>query len=497
MTGEYVGAIDQGTTGTRFLIFDAEGQPVSDAFTAHTRRTDRPGGVESDPLELWGSATDAIRRGLGGADGGPEDLAALGIASQRQTVLLWERATGDPVTPAVGWQDRRAGDRVTGVDDRTAALIRERTGLVPDPYFAAPTLAWLLDRGDRRQRAAAGELCAGTIDSWLVYNLTGRHVTDVTNASQTMLFDIHELAWDDDLREAFGVPAPTLPEVRPSSDPGGFGRTDPDGLLSAAVPVAGVLGDQQASLLGHGGFDAGDAKVTYGSGNFFLQNTGHEPVEGREGLLTTVLHQRAGEVPGYALEGPLFTTGAAIEWLERVGLLGDTGRVEGIARGVDNPGGVVVVPAFDGLGAPDWTPTARSAVFGLTRSTTADQVVRATLEAIAFGTRAVLEAAEAATGVEHGRLWIDGGGVYDDDFAQLQADLVGRPLARPAVSQTTALGAAYAAGLAVGVWDDPAAVRDANTHDRTFRPTTERDGIEDRYSWWQAATDVVQEFYRP
>jgi glycerol kinase len=498
MTGEYIGAIDQGTTGTRFVIFDGAAEPVADAFTSHTRRMTPPDRVEYDPMEIWASATDAVGRGLRAADVGTDDLAALAVANQRQTSLLWDRATGEPVTPAISWQDRRTADRVAAMDAGTTALIRERTGLVPDPYFAAPTLEWLLDEGgagDLRARARAGEVAFGTVDAWLVSRLTGEHATDVTNAAQTMLFDIHDLAWDEDLLAAFDVPPTVLPEVRPSSDPEGFGRTDPDGTLGASVPVAGVLGDQQAVLLGQAGFAAGDAKVTYGSGNFFLQNTGSEPVTGTDDLLTTVWFQRAGEEPWYGLEGPVFTTGAALEWLETVGLLEDTGGADALAGGVDDPDGVAVVPAFTGLGAPDWTPGARAAVFGLSRHTRREHLVRATLESIAFGTRAVVEAAGAATGVDHDRLLVDGGAIYDDAFAALQADLLGTSLARAGVTQTTALGAAFAAGLAVGTWDSLSAVREVHDTDRVFRPTDDRASIEERYRRWLAVVEAVRSFY--
>lgn len=494
MNGQYIGAIDQGTRGTRFVLFDAAGEAVSTAFTTHTRRTFQPDRVEYDPLELWGSTTDAVRRGLGATNVPPDALAALSIANQRQTTLLWDRATGEPVTPAVSWQDRRATDRVARLDAETTAMIRERTGLVADPYFAAPTLAWLLDHGgegDLRERAAAGEIAFGTVDAWLIYNLTGVHATDVTNAAQTMLFDIHELAWGDELLSTFDVPRAVLPEVRPSSDPEGFGRTDSDGILGAEIPVAGVMGDQQAVLLGQAGIEAGDAKVTYGTGNFFLQNTGSAPVTEAADLLTTVWFQQVGGDPWYGVEGPVFSTGDALEWLETVGLLSETGRIDDIARNVEDTNGVTFVPAFVGLGALDRAAGARTSVFGLSPHTRSDHVVRATLDGIGYGTRAIVEAAEDATGTEHGRLLVDGGAIYDDEFAQLMADLMGTPLDRAAVTQTSALGSAFAAGLAVGTWDSLSAIRSVQGVERRFQPGGDRESVRRDYRTWREFADAV------
>lgn len=495
---DYIGAIDQGTAGTRFVIVDQSGRPVADAFTKLAPQTAESGQVGYDPLELWGSVTDVVQRGLASATIDPDDLAALAVANQRQTALVWERSTGRPITEAISWQDRRTVDRITALDREAVDLIRERTGLVPDPYFAAPKLEWLLDHGGDgrlRDRGAAGDVLFGTVDSWLLYNLTGVHATDVTNAAQTMLYDIERLAWDRDLLELFGIPRAMLPTVRPSSDPHGFGRTDPDGLLAAELPVTGVLGDQQAALVGQAGFDEGDAKVTYGAGNFFMQNTGTDPLRTDGGLLTTIWFQQEGGDPWYGLEGPVLTTGAILEWLEEIGLLDDPGALARLARRVESTEGVSVLPAFHGLGAPKWYPKVRAAILGMSRGTRRRHIVRATVESIAFETRAVIEAAEAATGVRHDRVLVDGGAVYDDDFAKLQADVIGRALVRPAVSQTTALGAAFVAGLAIGTWETVDAVRDAWESDLTVSPSADSAAVDRRYERWMAVVDCVQSLH--
>lgn len=507
--GPYVGALDQGTGGTRFVVFDGEGTPVSSAFATHSTLTRGPDRVEYDPLKLWGCATDTIRRALVRADVEPDRLRALGVSSQRQTVLLWEASTGRPVTNALSWQDRRTADRIAALDPDDRQLIRERTGLEPDPYFAAPNVQWLLDAGDGRdpveetrgdstdrtgptlrERAAAGEVLVGTVDSWLLYNLTGTHATDVTNAAQTMLFDIHALGWDDDLLAVFDVPRAALPRVHPSSDPSGFGETDPEGILGAAVPVTGVMGDQQAALLGRVGPDRDDAKVTYGTGNFFLQHVGEEPVEADTDLLSTVWFQRAGSQPLYALEGPVFATGTVLEWLRSVGFLE---RAEGFDElGPTTLGeSVHVVPGFGGLGAPHWVSDADTAVVGVTRDTDSDAVVRGAVKAIAFATRSVVEAAEAATGADNNRLLVDGGAIQHDEFAQWQADLLDRRLVRSEVTQTAALGAGFAAGLAVGVWDSFDDLDRCRTEGRTFTPSVDSAAVEGAYRRWQRVVESI------
>ncbi|WP_435178060.1 glycerol kinase GlpK [Halorussus sp. AFM4] len=504
----YVGAIDQGTTGTRFMVFDHDGTVVAEAYETHEQRYPEPGWVEHDPLEIWENTKTVVRSALADAGVEADRLAAIGVTNQRETTLLWDRETGKPVYNAVVWQDRRTTDRVEQLEDEgKAELIREKTGLQPDAYFSATKAEWLLENADPiktqrarpadlRARAADGEILFGTVDSWLVYNLTGQHVTDVTNASRTMLFDIHEMAWDDDLLAEFDVPRACLPEVRPSSDEEYYGTTDPEGFLGAAVPVAGALGDQQAALFGQTCFDAGDAKNTYGTGSFFLMNTGDEPVDSDHGLLTTVGFQRSGEPVRYALEGSIFATGAAIEWLGDVTLVEDAAETEALARSVDSTDGVYVVPAFTGLGAPHWDPRARGTIVGMTRGTRREHIVRATLESIAYQTRDVAEAMVADCGLELDDLRVDGGAVKNNYLCQLQADVLGADIVRPEVDETTALGAAYAAGLAVGYWEDVDELRDNWRVDRRFRPEMDAATADARYDRWSEAVERSRDWAR-
>jgi len=500
MSETYVGAIDQGTTGTRFMAFDHDGAVVASAYGRHEQIRPEPGRVEHDPVEIWRTVERVVDRGLTAAGVDADQLDALGVANQRETVVVWDPDTGRPVHNALVWQDRRTTDRaVARRDAGLGARIREVTGLVPDAYFTAPKLEWLLDNADPlklgqtrprdvRERAADGELVMGTVDSWLVYNLTGEHVTDVTNASRTMLYDIEELAWDDDLLAEFDVPRAMLPEVRPSSDPEPYGYTDPDGVLGAEVPVTGALGDQQAALLGQACVEPGDAKNTYGTGAFYLTNTGTEAVASDNGLLTTVAYQFAGDRPRYALEGATFSTGDAVEWLADVGFVDDVAETARLAASVDSTGGVYMVPAFTGLGAPHWDERARAALVGLTRGTEKATVVRATLESTAYQTRDVAEAVAADAGYEP-TLRVDGGAVRNDFLCQLQSDIVQTPVVRPRVDETTALGAAYAAGLAVGYWDTVDDLRANWQLDRRFEPEMAGDEADRRYGRWREAVE--------
>jgi glycerol kinase len=496
---EYVAAIDQGTTGTRSMVFDREGRVHGAAYETHEQFYPEPGWVEHDPEELWRNARRTLREALSGADIDAGNLAAMGVTNQRETTVLWDAETGQPVHNAIVWQDRRTTDRVEQLEaEGKAAEIRRKTGLQPDAYFSATKLEWLLDNadpiapdrgggGDVRERAEAGELRFGTVDSWLVWNLTGAHVTDVTNASRTLLFDIHELAWDDELLAEFSIPRAILPEVRPSSDADVYGYTDAE-TFGAEVPVAGALGDQQAALFGQTCFDAGDAKNTYGTGSFLLLNTGPEAVDSDHGLLTTVGFQRSGEPPQYALEGSIFATGAAIEWLSDVDLIDDAADTERLARGVDSTDGVYFVPAFTGLGAPHWDQRARGTLLGVTRGTRKEHVVRATLEAITFQTRDVVEAMVEDSGLELQSLRVDGGAVKNNFLCGLQADILGTEIVRPEVDETTALGAAYAAGLAVGYWDSLSELRENWRIDREFEPDADTD-VEARYDRWGEAVE--------
>ncbi|RDI72028.1 glycerol kinase GlpK [Halopelagius longus] len=496
----YIGAIDQGTTGTRFMVFDHDGQVVANAYQKHEQVYPEPGWVEHKPQEIWENTKEVIDAALTEAGIGSEQLDAIGITNQRETTLIWDRESGKPIHNAIVWQDRRTTDRVEQLQDEgKEGWIREKTGLEPDAYFSATKAEWLLDNTDQiklqrmrpddvRDRAEQGELLFGTIDSWLIYKLTGEHITDVTNASRTMLFNIHEMDWDEELLEEFGVPEAILPEVRPSSDENHYGYTDADGFLGAEVPVAGALGDQQAALFGQTCFDEGDAKNTYGTGSFMLMNTGDEAVESEHGLLTTVGFQRSGEPVKYALEGSIFITGAAIEWLEDMTLIDDAAETEELARSVDSTDGVYFVPAFAGLGAPHWDQRARGTIVGMTRGTRREHVVRAVLESIAFQTRDVAEAMESDSGIDLTTLRVDGGAVKNNFLCQLQANIVGTDIARPVVDETTALGAAYAAGLAVGYWETVDELRDNWHVDSEFQPESPGD-VEQRYGRW---TDAVE-----
>ncbi|MFD1513344.1 glycerol kinase GlpK [Halomarina rubra] len=501
MEDTYIGAIDQGTTGTRFMVFDHAGQVVTNAYEKHEQIYPEPGWVEHDPIEIWENTQSVVLAALeqGGID--PTQLEAIGITNQRETTLVWDADTGKPVHNALVWQDRRTTDRV---EDLEAAgkveWIREKTGLEADAYFSATKTEWILDNAeplklstsrtrDLRERARDGELLMGTIDAWLIYNLTGNHITDVTNASRTMLYDIRELSWDAELLEEFDVPEAMLPEVRPSSDADFYGHTDPDGFLGAEVPIAGALGDQQAALFGQTCFDTGDAKNTYGTGSFYLMNTGSEAVSSDHGLLTTIGFQMSGEPVQYALEGSIFVTGAAIEWLEDVDLINNAAQTAELARSVDSTDGVYMVPAFTGLGAPHWDGRARGTIVGMTRGTRKAHIVRATLEAIAYQTRDIAEAMEADSGVTTTSLRVDGGAVKNDFLCQLQSDIIQTDIVRPEVDETTALGSAYAAGLAVGYWDTIDELRDNWQIDREFEPGLSAADADRMYSRWDDAVE--------
>ena len=508
MTRDYVGAIDQGTTGTRFMVFDHDGRVIASAYRTHEQMYPEPGWVEHDPAEIWANTEAVVAEALADADIDPARLAAVGITNQRETTVVWDAATGKPIHNAIVWQDRRTTDRVE--DLRAAGLadeIRATTGLECDAYFSATKVEWILDSvdpsavpGDRsgslREQAREGDLLMGTIDSWLTYNLTGEHVTDVTNASRTMLYDIRDLSWADALLAEFGVPEAMLPEVRPSVDDALYGHTDPGGVFGAEVPVAAALGDQQAALFGHTCFEPGDAKTTYGTGAFSLLNTGTEAVASEHGLLTTIAFQQSGEAPRYALEGSIFATGAAIEWLDDVDLIADAAETEALARSVDSTDDVYVVPAFTGLGAPHWDGRARGTIVGLTRGTRKAHIVRATLEAIAYQTRDVAKAMAADAEVEPTTLRVDGGAVDNDVLCQLLADIVRTGVARPAVDETTALGAASAAGLAVGYWDSLDDLRANRRVDRTFRPEMVAEDADAQYDRWGEAVERALDWAR-
>ncbi len=446
----FVGAIDQGTTSTRFIVFDRAGEAIARAQKEHRQIFPRPGWVEHDPTEIWRNAREVVAEALIRADIAPRDLAAVGITNQRETTLLWERDTGRPVHNALVWQDTRTDALVAeyaanGGQDR----FRAPTGLPLASYFSALKLRWLLDNvPGARPRAEAGELLFGTMDTFLLWHLTGLHVTDVTNASRTMLMDLRSLEWDPSLLQAFAIPPTVLPRIAPSSTVYGAARGE-----LAGVPVGGMLGDQQAALVGQTCFAPGDAKNTYGTGCFLLMNTGAEPVASHCGLVTTLGYRLGDAPPVYALEGSIAITGALVQWLrDNLGLIRTSGEIESLARSVPDNGGVYVVPAFSGLYAPYWRADARGVIAGLTRYATSAHIARAALEATAYQTRDVIAAMHTDSGIALKELRVDGGMVVNDLLMRFQSDILDVPVVRPRTVETTALGAAYAAGLAVGYW---------------------------------------------
>ena len=454
---KHVLAIDQGTTGSTCLVVSADGRMVGRGAREITQHYPAPGHVEHDADELLAATQEAAVDAIAQAQVLPD---TVGITNQRETIVLWERATGRPVHRALVWQDRRTADRCARLAPHAESIARA-TGLVIDPYFSATKLEWLLDQGDLRARAERGELAAGTVDSWLVWNLTGRrvHATDPTNASRTMLYDIDRRAWSEELCALFGVPMAVLPEVRPSA--GDFGRSAVD-WLPAGTPIAGVAGDQQAALFGQGGWSAGCVKNTYGTGAFLLLNTGDQRPASGNGLLTTIACGPRGE-PVYALEASIFVAGAAVQWLrDGLGVIQTAAETDALARSVASTDGVYFVPALTGLGAPDWEAGARGTIVGLTRGTTRAHLARAALEAMAYATADVLDAMRDTAGTSFPRsagqaLRVDGGATSNDWLMQFQADVIGAPVERPAMIESTALGAAGLAGLAAGIWPDAGA----------------------------------------
>ena len=464
-------ALDQGTTSSRCIIFDHSGAMLASAQKEFAQHYPKPGWVEHDAAEIWETTLEVARGAMAKAGLSAADIAAIGITNQRETTVVWDKETGAPVCPAIVWQCRRTAPMADAlVASGWAEKIRQRTGLVPDAYFSGTKLRWILDKvPGARQGAEEGRLLFGTIDSWLIWKLTGgrAHVTDVTNASRTMLFDIRRLRWDPELLELFGIPEQMLPKVQPSSCI--YGETEP-ALFGGKIPVAGAAGDQQSALFGQCCFEAGDVKNTYGTGCFLLMHTGSEPVFSENGLITTIAASGPGRIR-YALEGSVFTAGAAVQWLrDELKLIPDAAASEAEARSVADTGGVYVVPAFTGLGAPYWNQYARGTITGITRGFTRAQLVRATLESIAYQTCDICRAMESDAGVELTRLRVDGGAAANDLLMQFQSDLLGAEVLRPACIETTALGAAYLAGLAVGYWKDTADIRQNRQTGRVFLP---------------------------
>jgi glycerol kinase len=485
----FVLALDQGTTGSTAMVFDADLRVVGRGYREFPQQFPQPGWVEHDPLDLWSSALEAGRMALRQAAIAPADLAAIGITNQRETTLLWDRKTGIPVANAIVWQCRRSAAiceqwRRVGLEP----IIRQHTGLEIDAYFSASKIRWILDNvSGVEERARRGEIAFGTVDTWLLWRLTNGalHATDVSNASRTMLYDIHDAEWDDDLLAAFDIPPAILPEVRPCS--GAFGIAAAE-HFGAEVPILGVAGDQQAALFGQACYAPGAAKNTYGTGCFLVMNTGPTAVASTQRLLTTVAWQLAGQALQYALEGSVFSAGSAVQWLrDGLGVIQKAAETEGLARSVDSNGGVYFVPAFTGLGAPHWDMYARGAVLGLTRDSSRAHLARAVLESVAYQTRDLIEAMRVDSKQRLARLRVDGGMVVNDFLMQFQADVLGLPVERPAVTESTSLGAACLAGLHAQVWESAPEIASRIQVERVFEPAMSDDQRETLYADWQRA----------
>jgi len=491
-------ALDQGTTSSRAIVFGRDGAILGLAQREFPQYFPQPGRVEHDPQEIWASQAAVAVEAMQRAAVSGSDIAAVGVANQRETTLLWERAGGKPLAPAIVWQDRRTADACRQLRDSGAETIfRQRTGLVLDPYFSGSKLAWLLDNiPAARRRAANGELCFGTVDSWLAWRLTGgrHHVTDASNASRTLLFNLHTGSWDADLLARLAIPAAVLPTVVDSSQIIGPITAIPE---LAGVPLAALVGDQQAALAGQACFGPGLAKNTYGTGCFLLMHTGDTPAPSTHGLLTTVASRRAGKL-AYALEGSVFIGGAAVQWLrDGLGIIRHAGDIEALAASVPDSGGVLFVPAFAGLGAPHWDPNARGTLLGLTRGTTAAHIARATLEAIAFQVADLVDAIEADAGRPLAELRVDGGAAADNLLLQIQADLLQKSVVRPAITETTALGAAYFAGLAVGFWSNTEELAAHWRIDHRFAPQLAAAATQARRARWREAVDRAKHWEHP
>ena len=469
--GKYIMALDQGTTSSRCILFNKRGEACSVAQKEFEQIFPQPGWVEHDPMDIWASQISVAAEAMSKLGASAEDIAAIGITNQRETTIVWEKATGKPVYPAIVWQCRRTADMVDAMKaEGFGETIRKKTGLIPDAYFSATKLKWILDHVDgARERARKGEFLFGTVDTWLIWNLTNKkaHVTDYTNASRTMLFDIHKREWDREILERLDIPEEMLPKVCPSSQV--YGYTE-ESILGAGIPIAGAAGDQQAALFGQCCFAEGEVKNTYGTGCFLLMNTGKRAVESKSGLLTTIAASANGEIQ-YALEGSVFVAGAVIQWLrDELRMIKTAAQTEEYCLAVEDAGGVYVVPAFTGLGAPYWDPYARGTIVGLTRGTSKEHLIRASVESLAYQVADVIEAMEKDAGIRLKTLKVDGGACANNFLMQFQADILNTQVARPECIETTALGAAYLAGLATGYWKDPKDVCENWALQRTFSP---------------------------
>ncbi|WP_433795056.1 glycerol kinase GlpK [Actinoplanes sp. CA-252034] len=492
---DFVGAVDQGTTSTRFMIFDHGGNEVARHQLEHEQILPRAGWVEHNPIEIWDRTVTVVRTAMQKANLSASDLAAVGITNQRETTVVWDRRTGRPYYNAIVWQDTRT-DRIASALDRDerGQTIRRKAGLPPATYFSGGKIQWILENVDGvREAAERGDALFGNTDSWLLWNITGgkeggNHVTDVTNASRTMLMNLETLDWDDELLSFFDIPRRMLPEIRPSSDPNGYGTAHISGPIGGDVPLTGDLGDQQAATVGQVCFSPGEAKNTYGTGNFMLLNTGTNLVRSENGLLTTVCYKFGDAAPVYALEGSIAVTGSAVQWLrDQLHIINSAAESESLAARVEDNGGVYFVPAFSGLFAPYWRSDARGAIVGLSRFNTDAHIARATLESICYQTRDVVDAMAQDSGVTLDVLKVDGGITVNNLCMQIQADVLGVPVSRPVVAETTALGAAYAAGLAVGFWKNTDELRENWNESQRWQPTWSGEQREDGYGKWKKA----------
>ncbi|MCM1063044.1 MAG: glycerol kinase GlpK [Eubacterium sp.] len=484
----YIMALDQGTTSSRCILFDKSGNICSMAQKEFTQIYPQPGWVEHNPMEIWSSQLAVATEAMAMLGAGAEQISAIGITNQRETTILWDEKTGEPIYNAIVWQCRRTADMIDALkEDGFDQVIREKTGLIPDAYFSASKIAWILEHvPGARERAEKGDILFGTVDSWLIWNLTkgAVHVTDYTNASRTMLFDIHKLCWDQEILDRFGIPASILPEVRPSSQV--YACTHAS-VLGGEIPIAGAAGDQQAALFGQCCFEQGEAKNTYGTGCFLLMNTGKEAVVSKSGLLTTIAAGTS-ERPEYALEGSVFVAGAGIQWLrDSMRMIKSAPQSQEYAEAVEDTTGVYVVPAFAGMGAPYWNQYARGTVVGITRGCTKEHFIRATLESIAYQTADVLKAMEQDSGLHLKSLKVDGGASANDFLMQFQADIVNTLVHRPKCIETTALGAAYLAGLAVGYWKDKDEIRENWQIGAVFEPKMEEEKRTALLKGWKKA----------
>jgi glycerol kinase len=497
MAGDYVLAIDQGTTGTTAMVFNHDSATVGEAYSEFTQHYPQPGWVEHDANEIWDVSMQVVQDALEDAGVSPGDLAAIGITNQRETVVMWDRESGEPVHNAIVWQDRRGAGicgelSEQGYDD----MVRDKSGLVIDAYFSGSKVQWMLDNVEGlKERAQNGEIAMGTIDTWLIYKLTGgrEHVTDYSNASRTMMYNIFDLEWDDELLEMLGgVPREILPEVKPSSYV--YGNTDAE-VFGAEVPVAGVAGDQQAALFGEVAFEKGLTKNTYGTGSFALMNTGTEPIKSRNDLLTTIAWGLGDEPVEYALEGAIFITGAAVQWLrDGLGIIETAAETEELAQSVDSNDDVYFVPALVGLGAPHWDSYARGTIIGITRGTTRAHIARAALESMAYQTRDAVEAMGDDSGMKVPTFRADGGAAANRWMMQFQADILGVPVEVPETLETTALGAAYLAGLATGFWDDREELKNRWRLRRRYEPQMDEEERERLYGRWKEALERAKEW---